>query len=177
MVREAKLAPRRHGRSPAESGWFVLNAAEAAWVDGPFGAYTAFEGAETRFAQVGINVAVLQPGQPNCYYHAEHEQEDFLVLDGECLLIVEGQERPLRRWDFVHCPAGTEHVFVGAGDRPCVLLAVGTRIGGSVVYPVSDAARRHGAGVSDQTDDPDVAYAGADADTPAPFQPGWLPWT
>jgi len=97
MVREAKLAMRRHGCSPEESGWFVLNAADAEWVGGPFGSFTAFEGAEARFGQFGFNVAVLEPGQPNCRYHAENEQEDFLVLDGECLLIVEGEERPLRR--------------------------------------------------------------------------------
>jgi uncharacterized cupin superfamily protein len=175
MIREAPLEPRPHGHAPAGGGWFVLNAGDAAWVDGPFGAYTALEGAEHRFAELGINLAVLQPGQPNCYFHAEDNQEDFLVLDGECLLIVEGEERPLRRWDFVHCPPWTEHVFVGAGARPCLLLSVGARAGSQVVYPVSDVARRHGAGVAERTDDPSVAYADAAPDEPAPFQTGWLP--
>ena len=123
-----------HGREPAGEGWFVLNAREAKWVDGHFGAYTRFEG-ESRFPQLGFNIGVLAPGQPACHYHGEDEQEDFLVLSGECLLLIEGQERPLRQWDFVHCPAWTEHVFVGAGDGPCAILAVGTRSGGDVVYP------------------------------------------
>ena len=177
MTREAKLVPREHGSSPAEGGWFVVNARDAAWVDGPFGSYTGFEGADARFAQVGVNIAVLSPGEPNCLYHAENEQEDFLVLDGECLLIIEREERPLRRWDFVHCPAWTAHVFVGAGERPCVLLAVGTRIGRSVIYPAAEAAGRHGAGAEHETDDPDVAYASFAPDTPAAFEPGWLPGT
>ena len=60
-------------------------------------------------------------------YHWEADQEDFLVLDGEALLIVEGEERALRPWDFVHCPAETKHVIVGAGDGNCVLLAIGAR--------------------------------------------------
>jgi uncharacterized cupin superfamily protein len=177
MVREAELERREHGVVPARSGWFVLNASQAAWVDGPFGAYTPFESGEHRFAETGINVAVLAPGQPNCYYHAEDAQEDFLVLDGECLLVVEGQERALRRWDFVHCPAWTEHVFVGAGERPCVLLSIGSRRGQSVVYPVSEPARAHGAGVAQQTDDPSVAYAECAPDQPVAFQAGWLPGT
>src|SRR5579875_253871 len=111
MTREASLVPHGRGHAPDRDGWFVLNAREAAWLNGPFGAFTAFEG-ETRFAALGINIAVLEPGQPNCFLHAENEQEDFLVLDGECLLIVDGQERTLRQWDFVHCPPWTEHVFV-----------------------------------------------------------------
>jgi uncharacterized cupin superfamily protein len=175
MADEAKLEPRQHGHAPAQTGWFVLNARDAAWTDGPFGAYTPFEGPETRFAELGINIAVLQPGQPNCYYHAEDAQEDFLVLEGECVLIVEDQERPLRRWDFVHCPAWTRHVFVGAGDRPCLLLGVGNRAGESIVYPVSDVARRHGAGVDEQTDDPVTAYAAVEPDQPLAFDPRWLP--
>jgi uncharacterized cupin superfamily protein len=177
MSREAQLELREHGRVPAGSGWFVLGAGDAVWVDGPFGAYTPFENGEHRFAEIGVNVAVLQPGQPNSYYHAEAGQEDFLVLDGECLLIVEGEERSLRRWDFVHCPAWTEHVFVGAGPRPCVLLGIGSRAGAgaSVVYPVSELARSHDAGVAEKTDDPAVAYAACDPDLPVEFQPDWLP--
>ena len=76
---------------------------------------------------IGINIQVLQPGEPNCMYHGETGQEDFLVLSGECLLLIEGEERPLKQWDFVHSPPWTEHVFVGAGDGPCVILMVGAR--------------------------------------------------
>jgi uncharacterized cupin superfamily protein len=52
---------------------------------------------------LGMSIQVLAPGEPNSMYHWEAEQEDFLVLSGEALLIVEGQERPLKQWDFVHC--------------------------------------------------------------------------
>ena len=176
MVREAKLADRAHGRAPSGEGWFVVNARDAAWLTGDFGAYTRFEG-DARFPRFGMNIGVLAPGEASCYYHAEDEQEDFLVLGGECLLIVEGEQRPLRQWDFVHCPAWTEHVFVGAGDGPCALLAVGTRLADEVVYPASELAQRHRAGVARETRNPDEAYAGLAPDVPAPFVPGWLPGT
>jgi uncharacterized cupin superfamily protein len=108
-------------------------------------------------------------------YHRENEQEDFLVLAGECLLLVEGQERHLHQWDFVHCPPWTEHVLVGAGDGPCAVLALGARTGGDIVYPVSELALRHGAGVERETPNPQEAYADVEPDGDVPFQRGWLP--
>jgi uncharacterized cupin superfamily protein len=152
----------------------VVNATEARWREGAFGAYTRFEGDE-RFPALGINIGVLAPGQAACMYHGEDEQEDFLVLAGECLLLIEGEERRLRAWDFVHCPAWTEHVFVGAGEGPCTILAVGTRRGGEVIYPLSELARRHDAGVEVETREPDEAYARFPEDVEAPYRPGWLP--
>lgn len=159
---------------PAGDGWFVLNARDARWLDGHFGAYTRFEG-EARFPRLGFNIAVLEPGQPACYYHGEDEQEDFLVLAGECLLLIEGQQRLLTVWDFVHCPPWTEHVFVGAGERACAVLAVGTRSGGAVVYPVSELARRHRAGVHRETQEPREAYADIPPDVAVGYRQGWLP--
>ena len=155
------------GLVPDGDGWFVLNATDARWrEDGPFGFYTPFAG-DVRFPQVGVSIAVLAPGQPNCMYHREDDQEDFLVLSGECLLIVEGQERPLKAWDFVHCPPWTEHIFVGAGDGPCVVLGMGARRKGrGIVYPVNETASRYGAGVAEETSDPRVAYARFSEDTP-----------
>ena len=173
MVPEAPLERSEHGLSPNGEGWFVLNAREAKWMDGHFGAYTRFEG-EPRFPKVGFNIGVLAPGQPACWYHGEDEQEDFLVLNGECLLLIEGEERRLRQWDFVHCPAWTEHVFVGAGDGPCAILAVGTRLNDDVVYPRSELALRHRAGVERETRKPDEAYADIRPDTEVPFQADWL---
>ena len=121
-----------------------------------------FEGA-TDFEQLGVNLTVLAPGEPMAMYHRENDQEDFLVLAGEALAIVEGEERPLRRWDFVHCPAGTEHVIIGAGDGPCVILAVGARDRSTGpdwgAYTVDEAAQRHGAGVERETTDAREAYA------------------
>jgi uncharacterized cupin superfamily protein len=178
MVPEAPLSQQpAGGRVPAGAGWFVLNAAQAEWLTGAFGTYTRFEGEAdgARFSALGINIGVLAPGQPSSYYHAESSQEDFLVLAGECLLIVEGEQRALRQWDFVHCPAWTEHVFVGAGDGPCVVLAVGARPSDEVVYPVCELALRHGAGVAVECRDSDEAYAGVPDDVPVRLPAGALP--
>ncbi len=174
MVPEAKYEQTETGLVPRGEGWFVVNARDAAWRDSDFGAYTRFEG-DVHFPQIGINIGILAPGQPACMYHGEDEQEDFLVLSGECLLLVEGEERRLKAWDFVHCPAWTEHVFVGAGDGPCAVLAIGGRSGGDVIYPDSELARRHKAGVEHETKDPKEAYAPYPNDGPAPFQEAWLP--
>src|ERR687897_463940 len=127
MVPEATLEQTEAGLVPAGEGWFVLNAREARWRhrEGR-GERLAFEG-ETEFPQVGINLFVLAPGEPIGMYHWEADQENFLVLSGEALLIVEGEERPLRQWDFVHCPPGTKHMIVAAGDSPSLVLAVGAR--------------------------------------------------
>ena len=173
-VPEAPLVTTGEGLSPQGEGWFVVNARESRWLEGHFGAYTRFEG-DVRFPQLGINIGVLEPGQPACMYHGEDEQEDFLVLAGECLLLIEGEERPLKAWDFVHCPKGAEHVFVGAGTGPCAVLAVGSRSGGGVVYPVSELAQRHGAGVPEETHKPEEAYAGFKRDTDVAYREGWLP--
>ena len=149
MPDEAKLESGPSGLAPATPGWFVVNVKDAAWRDhAVFGADCRFESEEQGFAGAGINVCVLQPGQPNCYYHSEEADEHFLVLHGECLLLVEGEERRLGAWDFVHCPPGTEHVFVGAGGGPCAILMVGARpVEEKLLYPRSDLALRHHAGV------------------------------
>jgi uncharacterized cupin superfamily protein len=173
VIPEARLNSTESGLVPEGEGWFVLNARDAKWLDGDFGAYTRFEG-EPRFPKLGFNIGVLQPGQATCYYHGEDEQEDFLVLSGECLLLIEGEERALRQWDFVHCPAWTEHVFVGAGHGPCAVLAVGTRSGGDVIYPRSELAIRHRAGVERETTEPREAYADIRPDIEIRYPDGWL---
>ena len=179
VVPESRLEPTEHGLVPQGEGWFVLNAREARWRPGEGrGAYCGFEG-EPEFSQLGIHLVALAPGEPMAMYHWEADQEDFLVLAGHALLIVEGEERPLRRWDFVHCPAGTKHVIVGAGDAPCLVLAVGARDrsvgpdwGG---YSVDEAALRHGAGVEQETTEPDVAYARFPEPEPSRYREGWIP--
>jgi uncharacterized cupin superfamily protein len=138
--------------------WFVLNARDARWVWNEMGGYANFEEGDTRFEQVGVNLNVLHPGVPMAMYHEEPGQEDFLVLKGEALLIVEGQERPLKQWDFVHCPPYTKHVILGAGHGPALVLAVGARKG-QASYPVDEAAVRHSAGVESATASPKDAYA------------------
>jgi uncharacterized cupin superfamily protein len=175
VVPEAEYEQTDAGVVPKGPGWFVLNAKDALWNDGHFGAFTRFEGPESRFEQLGVNVAVLQPDQPSSLYHGEDTQEDFLILSGECLLLIEGEERRLKAWDFVHCPPWTEHIFVGAGDGPCVLVGVGARPTQEVVYPASELAQRHGAGVEETTRRPQDAYAAYPRDVELPYQEGWLP--
>jgi len=176
---EAPLEEVPTGLAPAGDGWFVVNARDAWWgtVEG-LGFSCMFERWDAPFPQLGVRLTVLEPGVPNALYHAESQQEAFLVLSGECRLLVEGEERTLRAWDFFHCPARTEHVFVGAGTEPCVILMCGARTDDEELrYPVSELAAAHGAGVGEETTDPDQAYA--------PFgeprlarPPSWnrLPW-
>ncbi len=176
MVEEARMQDGTGGRKPAGQGWFVVNAREAEWIrNEQFGAGVTFEG-DVSFAQCGVNIQVMWPGQPNGYYHSENGQEDFLILSGECLLLVEGQERRLRAWDFVHCPPGTEHIFVGAGDGPCVFVGIGARLADEGLhYPAADVALRHKAGVAETTSKADEAYAGVPDTTPGPCPEGVLP--
>jgi uncharacterized cupin superfamily protein len=180
---EAGLEQTEHGLVPTGDGWFVLNMRDAEWrhADGR-GAVCVmlddFEG-ERRSAQLGVNAFALQPGEPMAMYHWEADQEGLLVVSGEATLIVEGQERPLRAWDFVHCPPKTRHVIVGAGRGPCLVIAVGARKRSiepdSLGFPVDDAAKRHGASVEADTLDGGVAYARVPPRVPARFRDGWLP--
>jgi quercetin dioxygenase-like cupin family protein len=181
VIQEARLEQRDEGLTAVSDGWFVVNVREAAWVHNEvLGSACIFEGDDAPFPQLGYTIAVLQPGQSGGRYHREANQEDFLVLSGECLLLIEGEERPLKAWEFVHCPPDTEHGFVGAGDGPCVIFMTGSRKGWpdkGIVYPQSELALRHGAGVETETSVPAEAYA------PFPkWQPGppesWdgLPW-
>jgi uncharacterized cupin superfamily protein len=179
MPHEAKLEQTEAGVVPTGDGWFVLNARDALWRAGDGRpALCRFEH-EPEFPQVGINLNVLAPGEPMAMYHWEADQEDFLVLAGQPLLIVEGEERTLKPWDLVHCPGGTKHVIVGAGSGPSVVLAIGARIDstgpGWGGYSVDDAAIRQGAGVEEETSDANVAYARFASRTPTAYREGWLP--
>jgi uncharacterized cupin superfamily protein len=166
VVPEATLSDKGSGLQPASEGWFVVNVRDAQWLTSENGEKRAtgsecpFESQDHWFRQYGIRIHVLPPGQSNGLYHAEGAQEDFLVLSGECTLLVEGEARTLRQWDFVHCPPETEHIFVGAGDGPCALLMVGARSADEHIrYPASEFAASYGASVAEETNDPDVAYA------------------
>jgi uncharacterized cupin superfamily protein len=164
-VPEAPLDDSGSGLAPAGHGWFVVNVRDAQWLTSenggkkPSGSECSFESREFEFPQFGIRLHVLEPGEPNGLYHSESEQEAFLVLSGECRLLVEGEERLLRPWDFFHSPASTEHIFVGAGDGPCVILMAGARSEDwQVLYPVSELAARYGASAEEETSDPQQAY-------------------
>jgi uncharacterized cupin superfamily protein len=176
---EARLEGGPGGLTPAGEGWFVVNVRDTAWMTHhAFGAGCVFENREkAHFAELGINISVVEPGQPLCLYHQESAQEDFLVLAGEAVLLVEGEERPLKAWDFFHCPAGTEHVIVGAGDGLSIVLAVGKRPDESILYPKSDLAAKYGASAEEETPNPQEAYARFDR--PQPGRPSYwddLPW-
>ncbi len=144
-----------------KGGWFVVNVKDARWAGSDaFGSGANFE-LQGPFPDVGINLRVLQPGKPSCRYHRENAQEDFLVLSGRCKLLANDEERDLGPWDFVHCPPNVSHVFVGAGDGPCVVLMIGhrRREAHRYFYPRSEAARRHGAEAPEATDQIPVAYS------------------
>jgi uncharacterized cupin superfamily protein len=175
-VAEASSRDTEHGRVVEGEGWFVLNLADAVWTRHPrSGAWCRFEFERGQFRDFGINVHVLEPGQPNALYHSESQQEGFLVLSGECLLIVEEQERTLRAWDYVHFPPGTRHVAVGAGDGPCAILMVGARReDASLEYPASEVAARHGASAPETSSSPAEAYASASWERD--FRPERLSW-
>ena len=177
MVPEARLTKTDEGLVPESEGWFVLNACHAQWWrHETFGSVVTFEGDDAEFRELGINIHVLAPGQPNCMYHGENAQEDFLVLSGECLLLVEGEERPLKQWDLFHCPPWTEHVFVGTGDRPCAILMVGARPKpGELLYPVVEVARKHSASVEQETRSGRDAYAPFPKWAAEPYPDGALP--
>ena len=178
MVPEARPEPTENGHVSKGEGWFVLNARDSRWYAGPRrSAFCDLEG-DQNFSQLGINLNVLDPGVPMAMYHWEADQEDFLVLAGEALLIVEGEERPLRAWDFVHCPPKVKHVIVGAGDSRCLLVAVGARDksvgenwGG---YTVDETAAKHGASVDEDTTKPPEAYAKVAQRAPTRAGDDWL---
>ena len=179
MAPEAHLEQTAEGLVAKTDGWYLLNARDARWyhVEGR-SAFCDFEG-DIDFQQLGMNISVLDPGQPMAMYHWEADQEDFLVVAGEAVLIVEGEERPLRQWDFVHCPPNAKHTIVGAGSGPCVVVAVGARDrsvdnpdwGG---YTVDQTAGRYGASVSEETTVATEAYAHLRRRQPARYRDDWL---
>ena len=184
-MEEAQLEDRGTGLVPASEGWFVLNARDARWFDKPGQGFSLpltgndeYE-AETFFPMLGMSIRVMHPGEPSTTYHWETEQEDFLVLAGEGLAIVEGQERRLRQWDFVHCPPQTRHAFVGAGDGPCVLLCAGSRQfqkdGPWGFYCADETAARHNASSPEDTQDGELADTGFAEASTTRYPDGLLP--
>jgi len=175
-VDEAQLEDTPYGRNPASGeGWFVLNLADALAVRNEVkgGAIIPLEPRGGPFKDFGVNVHVVWPGEPSALYHSENAREAFLVLSGECTLIVEEEERLLRQWDVLHGPAGARHIFVGAGEGPCAILMIGARPEAEQLhYPVSEVAAKHGASAAQETPNPDEAYA----DWPGEFVPVRLPW-
>jgi uncharacterized cupin superfamily protein len=183
MVPESKLAKTEHGLVPRAEGWFVLNMRDAEWrhVDGRGAVCVVgddFEG-ERQFEQLGVNPFVLGPGEAMAMYHWEADQEDFLVVSGEAVLIIEGEERQLRAWDFVHCPPNTKHVIIGAGSGPCLVIAIGARELSSgpdwIGFTADEVAKRHGVSVEEDTMDPDVVYGPIPRREPTAYRDGWLP--
>ncbi|MGH2914693.1 MAG: cupin domain-containing protein [Solirubrobacteraceae bacterium] len=166
-------------------GWFVLNARDARWLEKPGQGHSLpltghdAQEAQTLFGMLGMSLRVMGPGEPSTTYHWETEQEDFLILSGRGLLIIEGEERPLSQWDFVHCPPGTRHAIVGAGDGPCVVLCAGSRRsqkdGPWGSYCADPVAARHNASAPEETQDARLAYARFPPARPVRYHDGLLP--
>jgi uncharacterized cupin superfamily protein len=158
---EARIEQTDEGKIAASPGWFVLNLEDTRWERHErAGRWTEFGSPSGEFEHYGIGVHVLEPGQPNGRYHSESVQEDFLVLSGECILIVEDEERHLKQWDFFHCAPGTTHIIVGAGEGPCAILMAGARGEGKKLhYPLSELAGRYDASAPEETTDPRAAYS------------------
>ena len=158
-ISKAVVKKAQIGLAPEGPGWYVINAKETQWKSNErFGDFCNFEG-NVRFEQYGINLHVIYPDQPSCYYHGEDDQENFLVVEGECKLLIENEEIELKKWDFVHCPKWTRHVFVGAGNKPCALVMVGGRTGRGVIYPTPELAKRYNACPDHETDSPREYYS------------------
>jgi uncharacterized cupin superfamily protein len=179
MVPEATLEKTEHGLLPKSDGWYVLGLRDAEWrhADGRGAVCVVLDDFEGRRGphQLAVNPFVLMPGEPMAQYHWEADQEDFLVVAGEAVLIVDGEERHLRAWDLVHSPPGTKHVIVGGGTGPCVVIAVGARAHDELGFPAEETAKRHGASVEEDTLDGGVAYARLPRRRPTAYRDGWLP--
>ena len=173
-MHEAKIVDTETGKRTQGEGWFVLNVGEASWSRNVHaGVWSELEGEDARFRGFGVGVHVLEPGQANGRYHAESVQEGFLVLSGECIALVEGEERPMRQWDYLHCPPGTHHILVGAGDGPCAILMIGVRSPEATIdYRVDELASRYDASPPHDTHKPAEAYA----DQERAYSPERAPW-
>lgn len=180
MVPAARFTTTAHGLAPEGADWYVLDMRDAEWrhAEGRGAVCVVsddFEGWRRDANQLGFNPFVLQPGEPIALYHSEGDQEAFLVVSGEAVLVVEGEERPLRAWDFFHCPPGTRHTIVGAGAGPCLVIAVGARVNDTLDFPADAVAARYGASVDADTTDGGVAYANVPPREPTTYRDGWLP--
>jgi uncharacterized cupin superfamily protein len=186
VIEEARLEDTGTGLVVSSQGWFVMNARDARWFDSgvrhslPLTGCDEYE-AETFFPMLGLALRVLEPGAAMSIYHWETEQEDFLVLAGTPMLVVEGQERQLGPWDFVHCPPGANHVFVGAGDGPSLIVSASSRQfqkdGPWGFYTVDETAAKYGASPPETTQDGEIADRDFPQSEPSRYRPGWLPDT
>jgi uncharacterized cupin superfamily protein len=159
--------------------WFVVNATRERWSAAPgWGRVMKFERDGSPFADFGINIHVIGPGERSTMYHGEDGQEDFLVLSGSCTVVIEGEERTLQAWDFLHCPAWTRHTFANTGEEACAILMVGARRDGvepGCEYPEDPKAQALGAGVASYTTESKTAYAGTPESVEEPYREGTLP--
>jgi uncharacterized cupin superfamily protein len=172
-VGEAPLEQGELGLVPKGEGWFIVNTGDLEWetVEGG-GTWSLFGAPDAPSEQLGIGIHVLPKGESSGMYHRESTEEGFLVLRGECLLIVEGQERRMKPWDYFRCAPGTDHITIGASDEPCAILMVGARAPDATIhYPRSELAAKYGASAKESTDEPREAYAGR-----PPFRPARSMW-
>jgi uncharacterized cupin superfamily protein len=170
-MQEAKLVETDAGLVAEGEGWFVLNFRDAAWATMAGGGTWLVLEADGVPNQIGVGAHVLPPGETTGFYHRESNQEGFLVLSGECLIVVEGEERVLRQWDYFHCPPETAHIMIGGSEQPCVLFMFGNRLADArTQYLVDPVAAAHGASVAAPTESVLEAYG------ERTFLPARSPW-
>ena len=156
--------------------WFVRNLRDMEWWKRGSGGWVTeiVDGDQP----VGVNLFMLEAGDKMAMYHWEADQEGFLVLSGEAVLVIDGEERTIRQWDYVHCPPGVPHTRIGAGTGTCVILGIGAREHQHGpdwgAYPYSEVAMKHDASTEEETTDPDIAYARFADREPAEFSEDWL---
>jgi uncharacterized cupin superfamily protein len=183
---EAPFEASEHGLVCKGEGWFVVNARDVRWRESKGRGASSNFGGDTVFEQLGVGITVVGPNEPTTTYHWETDQEDFLVLRGGGVAIVDGAEQPLRQWDFIHCPPGVAHAFVG-GPEGLVLFGVGARERHTMLnddgervgrpdwgeYVADPIAAKHGAAPDETTTSAAEAYKRFPPREPVRYG-GWL---
>jgi uncharacterized cupin superfamily protein len=80
---------------------------------------------ELGVSSFGINVATLAPRQRGRIHSHDHQEEVYLVLEGELTLGVEGVEHTVARGGMARVGPGTRRQLVNRGSSALVLLALG----------------------------------------------------
>lgn len=96
----------------------------------------------------GVNLTRLPPGAASALRHAHEKQDEFVyILEGECVLVTDAGESPMRAGMCAGFRAGTgdAHHLVNRGAADCLYLEIGDRtLFEHVTYPDDDLMIRPG---------------------------------